>query len=262
MFKGFELAYPEYEVITPHTNKSYTLRSLNVQEEEKLKGSLITPTKVAEHLNGCLFSTIVKKPEDVLDYQSFLKKNTLKDRDALLYGLYHISYEEIRNYQLRCSSCSHEYPVTIKASDTFNFEPYQKENILKDFIRVELTDLKGVSIIIKQPTLFDELHNIKLLSSRPGSTLELITETLIIDRIEQISETSTEPVIYNERVDIIDAYMELTAKSKRQIYKAYDENFGKFGVTFKMASDCPKCGNNAVYNIDLVENFFRALFSA
>jgi len=37
-FKGFNIAYPEYEVITPQSNQSYTLRSLNVSEEEKLKG--------------------------------------------------------------------------------------------------------------------------------------------------------------------------------------------------------------------------------
>ena len=46
-FKGFNIKYPEYEVITPHTNLSFTLRSLNVQEEETLKGSLVTPQKIA-----------------------------------------------------------------------------------------------------------------------------------------------------------------------------------------------------------------------
>ena len=68
-FKGFAVEYPEYEVITPQTNKSFTLRSLSVQEEEKLKGSLITPAKIAEHLNKCIFTTLVSKPKgiDTLD---------------------------------------------------------------------------------------------------------------------------------------------------------------------------------------------------
>jgi len=30
-FKGFAVQYPEYEVITPQTKQSFTLRSLNVQ---------------------------------------------------------------------------------------------------------------------------------------------------------------------------------------------------------------------------------------
>ena len=62
MFKGFDIKYPEYEVITPQTKLSYSVRSLSVQEEELLKGSLLTPSKINEHLNKCLFSAITKKP--------------------------------------------------------------------------------------------------------------------------------------------------------------------------------------------------------
>jgi len=94
MFKGFNLQYPEYEVVTPHTHKSFTVRSLSVSEEEKLKGSLMTPSKITEHLNKCLFNSMVKKPEDVNDYSSFLKLTTIKDRDAILYGLYHINMKK------------------------------------------------------------------------------------------------------------------------------------------------------------------------
>ena len=111
-FKGFNLKYPEYEVITPHTHLSFSLRSLSVSEEERLKGSLLTPTKITEHLNKCLYESIVQKPESITDYKTFLKSLSLKDRDALLYGLYHITYEEIRNYDIRCTNCKKEYPVT------------------------------------------------------------------------------------------------------------------------------------------------------
>ena len=76
-FTGFNIAYPEYEVITPQTNQSYTLRSLSVSEEERLKGSLITPTKIADHLNKCLFESIVNKPKSIKDMDDFLKNITL-----------------------------------------------------------------------------------------------------------------------------------------------------------------------------------------
>jgi len=263
MFKGFEVQYPEYEVITPQTKKSYTLRSLNVQEEEKLKGSLLTPIKVAEHLDKCLFQSMVSRPDDITDMDSFLRNTTLKDRDALLYGLYHISYEEIRNYQIKCTSCGKEYPVTVQASSTFNFNPYPETgDAIKDRKKIDLPGLKGVSAVIKQPTLFDELNNIKLLSNRPGNTLELITETLIIDRFEETGSNEKEPILYTDRVDIIDAYLQLTSKDKRAIYRTYEENFGKYGIELKMTSGCISCGNQDNYDIDLVESFFRALFSA
>ncbi len=98
--------------------------------------------------------------------------------------------------------------------------------------------------------------------SRPGSTLELITETLIIDTFEQDVEDTVEPVVYSDRVDVVDAYLSLPAKDKREIYKKYNEHFGKYGVELKMKNYCPSCGNEDTFDIDLVENFFRSLYAA
>ena len=261
-FKSFNIKYPEYEVITPQTNLSFTLRSLNVQEEEALKGSLVTPQKIAEHLNKCLFDALIQKPKTINTIEEFNKHLTLKDRDALLYGLYHITYEDIRNYEIKCSACDKQSKVTIKASDTFSFIPYEGKDVIKERVKVELPGSPGVSAIIKQPTLFDELSNMKSLLSRPGSTLELITETLIIESFEQDIEEATAPTIYKERVDVVDAYLTLPAKDKREIYKKYNDSFGKFGIELKMKNYCPGCGNEDVFDIDLVENFFRSLYAA
>lgn len=260
-FTGFQVQYPEYEVLTPQTKQSFTMRSLNVSEEERLKGSLVTPNKIADHLNTCLFQSVVKKPENITDMTTFLKNITLKDRDALLYGLYHITYEEIRNYQLRCNSCSAEYEVTVKASSTFNFNPYPGDNILKEHFTFELPVTKGVKVTIKQPTLYDEMISIKNLSSRPGSTLELITETLIIDKFEQDVTERKEPIIYSDRIDVIDAYLSLPARDKRAIFKNYMDKYGQYSISLKMKSYCPKCSYEDDYDIDLVESFFRSLYS-
>jgi len=261
-FTGFNVKYPEYEVITPQTGNSFTLRSLNVQEEEKLKGSLVTPQKIAEHLNICLFESLVQKPENIKNLDTFLKGVTLKDRDALLYGLFHVTYEEIRNYELRCASCNHQFPVTVKASTTFNMTPYKGKDVLKAKGRVKLPATPGVTAVVKQPTLFDEISSMKSLSARPGSTLELITETLIVDSFEQDIEERTEPILIKDRTDILDAYLSLPARDKRSIYEQYDESFGKYGIELKMQSHCPQCGVEEVYDIDLVENFFRSLYGA
>jgi hypothetical protein len=260
-FTGFNVKYPEYEVVTPQTKKSFTVRSLNVSEEERLKGSLVTPSKITEHLNNCIFQAVLKKPEGISDLNSFMKQITLKDRDSLLYGLYHITYEDIRNYKLKCKSCSVEYDVTVKASNTFNFNPYPGENILKDRFSFELPVTKGVSVTIMQPTLHDELMSIRNLSSRPGTNLELITETLIIEKFEQDNDISKESVVYSDRVDVIDAYLSLPARDKREIFKQYMDRYGNYGIELKMKSFCPSCGHEATYDIDLVENFFRALYS-
>jgi hypothetical protein len=262
MFTGFNLKYPEYEVITPQTHLSFNVRSLNVQEEERLKGSLMSPTKITEHLNKCIYEAIVKKPETITEFKHFLQKITIKDRDALLYGLYHITYEDIRNYDVKCSNCRKDSPVTVKASDTFNFNSYPDNDILLKRVKVDLPKSIGVTSWIKQPTLEDELNSIKSLSSRPGTTMDIITETLIIEKFEQDKENSVDPIIISDRIDIIDAYRSLLAKDKRSIYEKYNEEFGKYGIELKMKSFCQHCGNEEVASIDLVENFFRMVYSS
>jgi hypothetical protein len=261
-FTGFRVQYPEYEVITPQTKQSFTLRSLSVSEEERLKGSLVTPSKIADHLNSCIFQSVVKKPEGVTDLTSFLKSLTLKDRDALLYGLYHITYEEIRNYKVKCRACSNEYEITVQASSTFNFNPYPGDDILSERDVFELPITKGVMVTLKQPTLFDEMIGIKNLASRPGTQLDTITETLIIEKFEQDVAEKKEPIVYDDRIDIMDAYMSISARDKREIFRRYTEKFGKYGVDLKMKSNCTSCGNEDLFDIDLVESFFRSLYSA
>jgi hypothetical protein len=260
MFKGFDVKFPEYEVITPHTKLSFTVRSLNVKEEERLKGSLMTPTKIHEHLNKCIYDSIVEKPATITDYDSFLKTVTLKDRDALLYGLYHISYEEIRNYDVTCGSCSREYPVTVQASSTFNYMPYPNDKILEKRFPVELPASKGVICTIKQPTLYDEMIAIKTQSVGKDSNMDIITETLIIDKFHY-DPPEGDTVIYSEKADIIDAYMSLPSRDKRAIHKVYRDELGQYGITLKMKSHCIHCGVEEEITLDLVSNFFRMVFT-
>jgi hypothetical protein len=261
-FTGFNLVYPEYEVITPQTHLSFTVRTLNVQDEERLKGSLMTPTKVTEHLNKCIYETLVKKPDTIKDYKDFLKLVTLKDRDTLLYGIYHITYEDIRNYDVKCRNCKKDFSITVSASDTFNFDPYPAEDILLKRIKVNLVKSKGVSVYIKQPTLEDETEAIRSMSSRPGTTIEMITETLIIEKFEQDIDSKSDPLVISERIDIVDAYRTLPAKDKRDIYEKFNEEFGKYGMELKMQVFCQHCGAEDIINIDLVENFFRMVYSS
>jgi len=262
MFTSFNLKYPEYEVITPQTHLSFTTRSLNVLDEERLKGSLMTPTKVTEHLNKCIYETLVKKPDTIKEYKDFLKLITLKDRDTLLYGLYHITYEDIRNYDVKCKNCKKDFAVTVNASDTFSFNPYPAEDILTRRVKIELPKSKGVSCFIKQPTLEDELVAINSMSSRPGTTMEVITETLIIDHFEQNIEALVEPIVIDQRNDIIDAYRTLPAKDKRVIYETFNEEFGKYETELRMRVFCQHCGTEDIVNIDLVENFFRMVYTS
>ncbi len=261
-FTGFANSkYPEYEVKTPQTKLDFSIRTLTVREEERLKGSFKSPNKLSEHLNKCIFDALVEKPASITDLKTFTSSLTIKDRDALLYALYHITYEEVRDYDVTCASCSKDFPVTIKASDTFSYTEFPTNDILTKKVRVPLKLTKNVTAIIKQPSLADEIESMRSLIARPGSSSDTVNEILIIDSFEEENEISKEPKVYDENIDIMDAYLSLPSMDKRQINKEYVENFGKYCCEFKMRTYCPSCGSEEVVDIDLVNNFFRMVFS-
>jgi hypothetical protein len=262
MFKGFDVKLPEYEVVTPQTGLSYHVRSLNVREEEVLKASFLTPKKANDHLNKCIFDSFAKKPDEIKNYDSWLKATTLKDRDALLYGLYHITYEDIRNYDVTCGNCQKNYSVTVKASETFNYIPYKgKEPILEVRHDTELPVTKTVFVTLKQPTLWDEVLALRTTNVEAPGSLDVLTETLIIEKFYQTKPEGGDSVVYSAREDIIDAYRSLAARDKRHLYSEYRKKFGQYGIELKMVSGCQHCQAEELINIDLVGNFFRMVYS-
>lgn len=260
MYKGFDIVYPEFEVITPQTHSSYTVKGMRVKEEESLKGSLLSPTRATEHLNRSVYSSVIKKPEGITDYKTFLQKTTVKDRDALVFGLFHISYGDIKNYEIKCSNCKKEYQVVVKTGSTFNLNPYPHDDILEKEIVFEVP-ISKISVTIKQPTLDEEEEAARNLSGIPNLTLDNIGETLMIQKMENIKADGT-IISYTERYDIIQAFKDLVAGDKRFVFEKYNELFGKYGIELKMKSYCTHCGFEEVNTIDLVEQFFRMVYSS
>ncbi len=260
MFTTFNVVLPTYEVLTPQSVQSFTLKSMTVADEERMKASLMNESKILTHLNKCLYDAITDKEDYPLD--KFLKTVTLKDRDALLYGLYHVTYEEIRNYSVSCGACGKSHDVTVNASDTFSMVqfPGKEKEILDMVVPVPLEILEGVVINIKQPTLSDENEINRRFSNVVHESNDIMMECLIIDSINHTPEESTSPIVYNEFNDIMAAYKTLPAKDKKIIMKAYEENFGKYKISLKMQTTCPSCGKVEVIDIDLVDNFFRAMY--
>jgi hypothetical protein len=256
MFQGFSIERPSYEIITPQTKQSFSVQSLTVMKEERLKGSLTTPVSVTEHLNTIIWESICKKPDNIKTFEDFLKQTTVKDRDALLYGLYHITYEEVRNYNVTCGSCGKDFQITVTASSTFDFNGYPGNDVLSAKVKVPLPKSPSVCAILRQPTLEDEIKSLKNLSAK----IDLITITLPIEQFIQ-ETTGKEPIVYKERGDILDAYLSLPPLDKREIHNQYYENFGKYCITLKCKSYCPKCGNEEVIDIDLVDQFFRMVYT-
>jgi hypothetical protein len=233
---------------------------MTVQEEERIKGSLLSASAVTDHLNRCIYDCVVIKPSSIVTFEDFLEKCSLKDRDALLYGLYHITYEEIRNYDVGCAQCGKKYSITINASDTFSMNSYPADrNILDERFQINLPIMSSVSISIKQPTLKEEALAMKLAGSN-SKLFDVLTETLIIETVIESVE-GADSVVYSSREDIIDAYRALPPNDKSAIFNEYKDKLGNYGIELKMKSTCIHCGEEEEIDLDLVDNFFRMVHS-
>lgn len=268
MFKGFNIPYPMYTVVLPQTPYEINVRSFAIEDEEFLKGSLLTPNKISGHLNKSIYTCMDEdiKKEEFPTIKDFQKKVSLKDRFALLYGLLHISYKDIRNYDITCKFCGKKYPLTISASDTFNMNKYSgKGNILDKTVKVSLEIFKGVTLYIKQPSLQDEEDSFLTFGySNDVYKSDIVTEIMIIDKFEQETEEGKK-VVYKDREDIYWAYKSLPSLDKRLVHKKYKEEFGQYEVSLKVKSsctykECPGHGEEDGVDIDIVDALFRALY--
>ena len=336
-----QIKYPEYSVITPQTMREYTVRTLNVEEEENFKASILTPNQFAEHLNKIIWSCIIKRSEGINDFETFMQKTTIRDRDALLYGLYHISYKEVSDYDVYCAACEKSFPVKINIAKCFSAEPYipyevvqryldfqkkQKgipianakirptaskgdpttdeeaakllagaepsitppksstlpqvsapmrsteeapapidhDEIINKRVEVMLPTATNIIAYVKQPTLADE----ELVTKDPLFQSEkeqgIATELLVLDRFEIIPDgeekNSRNKITIKEKDNLYVLYRKLPAVDRKKINKAYIDNFGKYGITLKVKTRCNFCGELAESAIDLVNQFFRALY--
>jgi len=264
VFKGFDIKYPEYSVITPHTLKEFTIRSLTVQEEETLKASMLTPSKLAEHLNKVIFTCIVKKPDSIKTFDDFLNNLTIKDRDALMYGLYHVTYKDIHNYDVTCTSCDTTNSVKVDFLKSFKAQFWAsdkpEDSILKKEIPVKFEIARDITAIIVQPKLIDEQNVLKETAFASETARDLNLELLVIKRFEIDRKEAKTPDTIEDRNNISKGYKQLPVTDRKMIDTAYAENFGKYGVAIKTIVKCQKCGEENDVSIDLVKQFFRSIY--
>ena len=131
MFTGFNIDYPEYIVITPQTGLTYGVRYLNVSEVAKIKASISTPSKASEIINKVLYSALVTKPDGIKTYEDFLRVTTLRDREALMYGLYITTFGEDVEFEPKCRECEADQRLKFKISDMFEINAYPGSNAVK-----------------------------------------------------------------------------------------------------------------------------------
>lgn len=269
IFKGFNFKYPEYEVITPQGMKSYTLRSMKVSDEQNLKGSMITPSKIARHLAECIWDCLVKKPDDIKTFDDFISKTTMKDRDALLFGLYVATYKDVQGYTITCDECGFTNKVKIDVSKWFTAKTWlERDNGDQKFTPVldyrpeaRLDIFNSVRFLLKSPTIKDEIQvaESNAFASEEMSQLKMTLSMVDCVKIDP-SKEQPEGETYSEMDNIVAIYNSIPAPDRKIIEKKYDEEFGQYQINVKGKLRCTKCQKEKDVTIDITSQFFRALY--
>lgn len=131
-FRGFKYQTPTYTVITPHTGESYGVKSLTVGDIRSIKQSSLTPSKLTESLNDLIYTAIVSKPDRIKNMPDFLKNVTLKDRDALLYGVYHCTFGDETEFDVACEACGHKQKLKANISSMFKMNAFPGSKGVQD----------------------------------------------------------------------------------------------------------------------------------
>lgn len=258
-FQGFSPSYPEYEVLTPQTLKTVTLRSMTVQEEESVKGSMVNRRQTPNLINKAIYNAIIDNPYGSFD--NFLKNTTIRDRDALLYGLYHVTYKDIQNYELGCPMCEKTYSIVVELGNVFKMDAYHGEpdKILDERYVVELETVKNAVAIVKQPTLEDERLMLADMLFQSDKNIEVGIEMLIIDKFIGDPSSRT-PMHISNRADIYKAYSSMLPRDRKKISNIYMEKFGKYAINLTMDCTCSHCGHHHTTRLDLLTQFFRSIY--
>jgi len=188
---NIQINYPEYSLITPQTLQEFTIRSLSVQEEENFKASILTPNQFADHLNKIIWNCLVKKPESIKTYDDFENNISVKDRDALLYGLYHISYKDISDYDVTCQNCGKSFPVKIDISKCFSINRYipTGEDVILDKMQNEKIEYEN-----KKPETITENREVIVKHDKPTPAVDNFE--LIKKRIKLRLKVASNIIVY------------------------------------------------------------------
>jgi hypothetical protein len=216
VFRGFKsLKYPVFTVITPQTGLQFDVRGLNVSEVDKLKHSMVTPSKATEILNRTIWESLDGKPEHITKYEDFLKNVTTVDREALVYASYVTTFGDKRDLVIECRNprCAKSDKTTVLLSKMFNIVPYPNSSSFK-------TSYKMASSIDKtnnDPSLDNIINREEMVVNNTKKNKVKFVEEPKSEDIESVNKNEKEieePVIE----DIISKRIEIQLPSSDQIY--------------------------------------------
>ena len=185
------IRYPEYSVVTPQMGLEYRVRGLSVSEVGRIRSSLTTAASSVKLINETIWNALVSKPPEIKTYETFLRSTTIKDREALLHGIYMMTFGSERELRVMCNNCGRTKDIKVNLDLAFSIEPYPESKALKnqyllDKARTGEQD-EYMEKIINKPTVISR-EDLK-------KNLGLTSETQEVEDKENIEHIDNQKII-------------------------------------------------------------------
>lgn len=251
---GVRVVAPLYMIVTPCTHIEYSIKSMTVMMEEALRTSLTSKQSLIKMLASAIYDCIVEKPKHIETFDDFCKSISAADQVALFFGLIHQSYGEITDIQTACPKCDSKVSLeNLSTAGLMDLKMYEGGDFLTK--RVEMITDSGFKIVMRQPTLYDELSLFDDLLQIPNDKIGDLKEYL--QNIEYIMHPQGKKL--TSPTDLYMVISELNLKEGKQIRNLFEKAYGEFGCTFEHDTKCSSktCGFSFKVEVNLFNQFFR-----
>ena len=262
-FSGFNIKYPEYEVIPPLTISKCSVRCMRSDDEMALKGSFVTSEAgIVDQINKAVWQCMVSKPDGVVSFDDFVSKMFTKDRDALFYGLNHVTYGDDFTFKFKCPECGKTFSAKVKLGECFSIKTWGHDVGPAEYtVDFELPEAPGSKIVLRAPTIG---HEAALMSDpvfAPKSNKPYMTLCSHIDHLEETG-TNGEVNRYKEPLSLLKGVQTIKPQTRKLLEDLVDKEFGAYDISLTAKVKCPMqhCGHvEEGVELDLSECLFRAL---
>jgi hypothetical protein len=94
----------------------------------------MVPSKTPTLINNIIWGAIEDKPDEIKDIEQFKKMITLRDREAILYGIYCSTFGDEEDFKVTCRKCEHEENIKLSMSKIFSINAYPgSESMMKSY---------------------------------------------------------------------------------------------------------------------------------
>jgi len=273
------------ETILPIARMTVNMSPMVTGDDVGLRTSLVSPVNYDRDLCKVLLKHaefIINEEPAKLEYNNFTTQISNIDKLSMIWAIHKSTYENLsdeRELTCRNTQCKEKFKVTIPMDDLIhedtytiwdkqdsngNFIPFYQYrypiSIEHDDVVYEFnTRLPSISennkmlSMISTDVLQYNLDNTGSIFSKPQH-LTLLTEAIRVSSKEGKFDT-VETTNINEILMTCQNYLPFQISDK--FFKKYGEHFDQYVPSFYYNAQCPACGYEFKYNVDLELEFFR-----